>query len=63
MFFLQSISPGFVDTDLLFDNVRQALGDTLLQAQDVSNAVMYALSTPPHVQIHELIIKPLGEFM
>lgn len=63
MFFLQSISPGFVDTDLLFDNVRQALGDTMLQPHDVSSAVMYAVSTPPHVQIHELIIKPLGEFM
>jgi len=32
-----------------------------LNAEDIADAVVYALSTPPHVQVHELTIKPLGE--
>lgn len=33
----------------------------LLQSEDISEAVLYVLGTPPHVQVHELIIKPIGE--
>lgn len=33
----------------------------LLQAADVADAVLFCLKTPPHVQIHELTIKPVGE--
>lgn len=33
----------------------------MLHPDDVADAIMYALSTPKHVQIHELIIKPMGE--
>lgn len=32
-----------------------------LKAKDVTDAVIYVLATPPHVQVHELIIRPLGE--
>ncbi|XP_073828251.1 farnesol dehydrogenase-like isoform X2 [Musca autumnalis] len=60
---VSSISPGLVDTNLLFDDVRKAAGECMLKPEDVSNAVMYMLSTPPHVQIHEMIIKPLGEMI
>lgn len=31
-----------------------------LKAKDVADAIMYALSTPPHVQIHELLLLPVG---
>lgn len=34
-----------------------------LQAEDVSEAVLFALGTPPHAQIHELTIKPVGELL
>lgn len=33
----------------------------MLDPEDVSNAILYCISTPPKVQIHELTIKPLHE--
>lgn len=33
----------------------------ILQSEDISAAVLYVLGTPPHVQVHELTIKPIGE--
>lgn len=32
-----------------------------LQPEDVSKTVMFILSTPPHVNITEIIIKPVHE--
>jgi len=32
-----------------------------LKAEDIADGIVYALSTPPHVQVHELTIKPVGE--
>lgn len=58
---MQSISPGAVDTEIIPDNIRGLLGDTLLKSEDISSGVLYAISTPPHVQIHEMTIKPVGE--
>lgn len=66
---ITSISPGAVETEF-----RQAAGvfshqDQVelfkklphLQSEDVADAVLYALATPPHVQVHEITIKPVGE--
>ena len=38
-------------------------GAPILSPEDISSGVMFAISTPPHVQIHELTIKPVGENM
>ncbi|XP_075157299.1 farnesol dehydrogenase-like [Haematobia irritans] len=58
---ITSISPGLVDTEIVPEPVRAAAGECMLQTGDIVSAVLYTLSTPPHVQVHELIIKPLGE--
>nr|CAD7394920.1 unnamed protein product [Timema cristinae] len=61
----QSISPGAVDTDMIkgiTGHVPIPEGEfPLLRAEDIANAVTYVLGTPPHVQIHEITIKPIGE--
>ncbi|KAM7348779.1 farnesol dehydrogenase-like [Cochliomyia hominivorax] len=56
-----SISPGAVDTEIIPDDIRGMLGDTMLKSEDISAGVLYTISTPPHVQIHEMTIKPVGE--
>ncbi|KAJ9585025.1 hypothetical protein L9F63_020635 [Diploptera punctata] len=56
---VSSISPGLVRTEMppqeMIDNLP------VLECEDIANAIMYVLGTPPHVQIHELMIKPIGE--
>lgn len=32
-----------------------------LGADDISSAVLYCLATPQHVQVHEMMIRPMGE--
>lgn len=56
---LQSISPGATRTEIrepaYYDRISH------LQSEDVSQAVLYALATPPHVNVSEIIIKAVGE--
>ncbi|KAF5305537.1 hypothetical protein FQA39_LY01628 [Lamprigera yunnana] len=59
---ITSISPGIVETEFRKASNLQSLKKyPSLGAEDVTDAALYILSTPPHVQIHELIIKPVGE--
>jgi NADP-dependent 3-hydroxy acid dehydrogenase YdfG len=65
------IEPGFVETELQGHNtnpmvveqiekMRETTGD-LLQAEDIANAVLYALSQPPRVSINEILVRPSGQ--
>jgi len=65
------IEPGFVDTELqghntnpmvvdAIEKMRETTGD-LLQAEDIANAVVYALSQPPRVSINEVLVRPSGQ--
>lgn len=61
-----SVSPGLTKTDILdagsYENVDQIYGGLAsLNAEDISQTVMFILSTPMHVQIAEVTIKPQGE--
>lgn len=51
---VSSISPGVVDTTLVPDVFKSVH----LVPQDVSNAVQFCLETAPHVEVHDLIVKP-----
>ncbi|XP_315496.5 farnesol dehydrogenase [Anopheles gambiae] len=55
-----SISPGIVRTEMVPEG-DQFQDKPMLETDDVVSAILYALGTPPHVQVHEVIIKPVGE--
>ena len=58
----QNISPGWVATEIVPDETKEMLGDVILQADDVAQAVMYALSTAPHTQVQEITLRAVGEW-
>ncbi|KAI8125196.1 Farnesol dehydrogenase [Lucilia cuprina] len=60
---ITSLSPGGVQTEIMGEDTPMPEGMPVLQAADVADAVLFCLKTPPHVQIHELTIKPMGEMI
>ncbi|XP_069683499.1 farnesol dehydrogenase-like [Periplaneta americana] len=62
-----SVSPGAVTTEIgeasgITPEMMEKFKDMpFLASEDVADAVLYVLGVPPHVQIHELMIKPVGE--
>ena len=50
------IEPGMVDTPF-FDNRP----DSALESDDIARAVLYALSQPPHVDVNEILIRPVAQ--
>ncbi|XP_017089000.2 farnesol dehydrogenase [Drosophila bipectinata] len=53
-----SITPGVTDTEILPGGYGVL---PMLSPDDIADGILYALGTPPHVQVHQLTIKPLGE--
>jgi NADP-dependent 3-hydroxy acid dehydrogenase YdfG len=62
------IEPGFVQTELqghnenpmVVENIKkmeEQIGD-LLQAEEIADAIAYAVTRPPHVSINEVLIRP-----
>jgi NADP+-dependent farnesol dehydrogenase len=63
-----AVSPGLVRTGFAerFEGSREAgerlLGDiVVLEPEDVAGAVVYALSQPPHVQIHDVLFRSVEQ--
>ncbi|GLV36702.1 prestin [Carabus blaptoides fortunei] len=61
---ITSISPGVVETEFQDgfpdENIKEAVkGIPHLVPEDLADAVHYVLTTPPHVQIAELTIRPI----
>jgi NADP-dependent 3-hydroxy acid dehydrogenase YdfG len=62
------IEPGFVATELQGHNenpivveqmekMREQIGDPL-EAEDIAAAILYAVASPPHVSLNEILIRP-----
>uniref|UniRef100_A0A182QW39 Dehydrogenase n=1 Tax=Anopheles farauti TaxID=69004 RepID=A0A182QW39_9DIPT len=56
---ITSISPGLTRTPMNRDS--ETYPGPILEPEDVADAILYAVGTPPTVQVHELTIKPVGE--
>jgi len=62
------IEPGFVDTELQAHNENPMVVETIeknrqqigkvLQADDIANAIVYAVQQPEHVGINEVLVRP-----
>lgn len=63
---VSQISPGFTKTNIL-DACGIPNGEALwadikhLNPEDIADAALYILGTPPHVQVHDMIVKAVGE--
>ncbi|GIY02418.1 hypothetical protein CEXT_428191 [Caerostris extrusa] len=69
---ISSVSPGMVTTEFLGnflkdDSTRKASDfyDSIetLQPKDIADSVLYILSVPLHVEVHDIIIRPYGQTM
>jgi NADP-dependent 3-hydroxy acid dehydrogenase YdfG len=51
-----SIEPGMVDTPFFDNPVKDAL-----EPDDIARAIMFAVSQPPHVDVNEILIRPVSQ--
>lgn len=64
---VSSLSPGIVKTEIIEASGNHEMSKQMystmpyLNSEDISQGVLYILGTPPHVQVYELILKPVGE--
>ena len=65
------VEPGFVETELQGHNknpvvvdaigrMREQIG-SVLTADDIATAIVYAVSQPEHVGINEILVRPTGQ--
>jgi clavulanate-9-aldehyde reducatase len=63
-----TVAPGFVETELQGHNrnpivqhamarAREQIGE-VLRAEDIADAIVYAVSRPPHVCLNEVLVRP-----
>jgi NADP-dependent 3-hydroxy acid dehydrogenase YdfG len=60
-----ALSPGFVETGFaaVYHQSEEAARETYghyrcLQPEDIAAAVLYVLAQPPHVQVHDILMRP-----
>ncbi len=65
------VEPGYVETELQGHNehplvlermekMKEEIGK-VLEADDIANAIVYALAQPKHVSINEILVRPSGQ--
>jgi clavulanate-9-aldehyde reductase len=63
-----TVAPGFVETELqghnrnpvvqaAMERARETIGE-VLRPEDIADAIVYALSRPPHVCLNEVLVRP-----
>jgi NADP-dependent 3-hydroxy acid dehydrogenase YdfG len=66
----QCVEPGVVDTDLASHITQTAAREIALQrlqeitplrSEDIANAIVYAVTQPPHVNVNEILIRPTDQ--
>lgn len=58
-YLFQSISPGLTATEIVPEEYRSGKYP-IMQPEDISSCVMFTLSTPARMQIHEMLVEPNG---
>lgn len=66
---VSSISPGWVETEFVTQyfqgDEEKAQGVygryKCLESEDIADAIMYTICAPPHVQIHDILLRPLRQ--
>ncbi len=64
---VSAISPGNVETEFAErartdpTQPRQTHPFKVLEDQDIANTVLYLLAQPPHVQVHDVLLRPTGQ--
>lgn len=62
---ISSISPGFVQTEFAakFQGSEEGAKATysrypVLQAEDIARTLLFALESPPHMEVHDILLRP-----
>jgi NADP-dependent 3-hydroxy acid dehydrogenase YdfG len=69
------VEPGFVETELQGHNVNpvvqqgtkkmkeqiEEIAGSVLKPQDIADAILYAVTRPPHVALNEVLVRPTGQ--
>lgn len=65
---VSAVSPGYVETEFAAryhkseDAARETYGRyKVLEPADIAGAVRYVLSCPPHMQVHDVLIRPTAQ--
>ncbi len=65
---VSAISPGFVETEFAehYHGSKESAVETyscykVLEAEDIAGAEKYLLSVPKHMQVHDILIRPIAQ--
>ncbi|XP_035703629.1 dehydrogenase/reductase SDR family member 11-like [Folsomia candida] len=66
---ITAISPGLVETEFLaraFEDKDMAQSvfarcESVIKPQDIADILLFSLSSPPNIQIHDVLVRPCGE--